>query len=459
MSEIILTAGTTENPYGPFSYAAFGKSKTVHLSARNDETLCGRFSSTFRYVANGDVPADARVCTPCDRAAVKRAEDRARLEYATRAAETQDDVMHAAGTRVTTPRGTGVVVGTYEGPDADVIVFTPDAGGPDVHTLAATAAPEETAEETADAPYNMLALTDAERAVLETNRGRLDEMLTASLRACAASMAHTDRYFVTGDTGKLTMRQDVDPAAYSSAVINANDTAREETFRPLSARWFAVLDSTYDMITDEQGGADSITRRAQRAAATHVIGFTWSAVTECGYAVKAPCGILRVSVDPTDATCAECRELESVRAELDARVPDEEAMFSAYVEAVQNGGVEAAAPLLAPDAPVILTAAQTAAYDAHMIAPQNRRADGRVTIPGLGGVTAELPPVVSVEREGRFLVASVASLGLTVRVVNGPHARRSVEFWAKSNGVRPASGKRWEWIKSGDALVAPGVLL
>lgn len=187
---------------------------------------------------------------------------------------------------------------------------------------------------------------------------------------------------------------------------------------------------------------------------THVIKFTGDDSTMCGTLVRGEGTTLRVSVDPTDATCPDCIRESAALAVLDALVPDEEAMFAAYVEAVQNGGAENDVPMIttAPES----TERPTGDYDAHMVHPDNRAPGGKVRIPGLDGVTVPLPPVVRVERQGRFLVASMTVHGApeTFRTANGPRARQTVETWARTRGVRP-SARGWKWIKDGDVLVAP----
>lgn len=155
-----------------------------------------------------------------------------------------------------------------------VINFLPDA-----ETAAETAAP---------APFSLLSLSDSEREVMETNRGRLGEVIRAAQEVQNLGgedvRAHRLTYF---RPGTLALRQDVDPAAYSSAVINANDTAREEGWPRLSERWFACLDSTYVIHFDENKGraADAAYRAEQDAEMAAEAAAEAASVAECQEAI------------------------------------------------------------------------------------------------------------------------------------------------------------------------------
>jgi hypothetical protein len=98
------------------------------------------------------------------------------------------------------------------------------------------------------APFNLLAPTDDEMAVLETNMGGAEATKRGALEAAFISTEHAARYF---RPESLTLRADVDPAAYSSAIRNADDTAREEGFIRLTPPWFKCLDWSYEMMRVE----------------------------------------------------------------------------------------------------------------------------------------------------------------------------------------------------------------
>jgi hypothetical protein len=106
----------------------------------------------------------------------------------------------------------------------------------------------EALEINAPAPFNLLAPTDDEMAVLETNMGGAEATKRGALEAAFISTEHAARYF---RPESLTLRADIDPAAYSSAIRNADDTAREEGFIRLTPPWFKCLDWSYEMMRVE----------------------------------------------------------------------------------------------------------------------------------------------------------------------------------------------------------------
>lgn len=501
-----------------YNVATISGSKS-HLSKDGHVTLCGR------DVSNATGPKNP--CKACADKAAKLADYAARTAYAANVADSQDmDLSQAA--------------------------------------------PVETAAAPAER-FDMANLTDAQMAVLETNQGRVPEVIDAAYeiygsRATGAA-EHRATYYVP-DT--MILRADVDPAAYSSAVCNANDTARENGYARLSPLWFECLDSSYACMREENESAreraafyaqqdaetaalalipaymqnapsDTLTVdgvayavtvnasmthqhpneimltahsaehpagfsfRAPRDAedpfnarfynvanrdggidhprtladtirlivsqlpswrtpaapvetvpdmdetddATHVIQFTGDLSTMCGQLVKGRYTTLRVSVDPTDANCPECLSAERQLAARDAYDgPTDDETHAAIVESLTA----------AQSAPVELTAQQTAAYDAHRIAPDNRRADGRVTVPGLPGVVVDLGPTVTVERtDAGKLRATIEGMSKEFR--DDRSARLHVSMWVHTRGYRPAAGgTRFQWIESGAILAAPARL-
>lgn len=146
---------------------------------------------------------------------------------------------------------------------------------------------------------------------------------------------------------------------------------------------------------------------------THGTKHEWSDETHCGRVVKAIRGVKRAdraTVDPSDVTCKGCQEENAILAELDARVPDEEGMFTAWCEAELNAAHTPA------DLPLTLSLTPTA--------------NGRL----MARVGAYEKP---------FL--------------DNPTAKMQAAFWARQHGAR-GNGKagRFDWRRAGHGtMVAP----
>lgn len=297
----------------------------------------------------------------------------------------------------------------------------------DAHTVAPVV---QTTPADADADtFDMANLTDAQTAVLETNLGRVPEVIKATWEISASNLVRSIEHHTTYyRPGTLALRADVDPAAYSSAVINANDTAREEGWTRLSAVWFDCLDSTYAMHRDEnestrqreafeaQQQAEADAAYAAMLNATHVIQFEGTERAMCGERVDRRTlgeGILRVSVDPSDATCPECLTQEAALATRDdAPEPsDDECHQAALLEALE-------------------------AAESHM----------------------EAAPVLTVTKGTRGRVC--ARVGAHAKEFNdGPALRLHVSMWAHTQGFRPAAGRKFRWSREGDVVSAPAALI
>lgn len=68
------------NPLSNLSYAALGKGKMLHLSTRNDETLCGKYVN-FSYVDTEDM-GEREICSRCFKRAETRYKEARRIAYA-----------------------------------------------------------------------------------------------------------------------------------------------------------------------------------------------------------------------------------------------------------------------------------------------------------------------------------------------------------------------------------------
>lgn len=223
--------------------------------------------------------------------------------------------------------------------------------------IEAAAAKRRPAAPVADAPadgFDMANLTPDQIKIMETNIGRVPEVVraaqdvggTALVAFNGASSHHARIHQVTYyREGTAILGADVDPAAYSSAVCNANDTMRENGFPYMSAEWFGCFDPSYECMRVENAtvrdraafyaaqdaetatcehGNDGSTECApclawdDAPAQTHVIRFVGMERTMCGEPVRQSMGTLRVSVDPTDATCPDCIAQEAQEAARDA---------------------------------------------------------------------------------------------------------------------------------------------
>lgn len=376
----------------------------THYSQDAKRTLCGRDVSN----AAGNT---LDMCRTCEKNAAKINDYNERTAYAARAAETQDDVMHAAPVE----------------PTADV--------------------------------FDMTNLTDAQTAVMETNIGRVPEVIKAAkdvggtaLVAFDGASSHAARvHQVTYyREGTATLGADIDPAAYSSAVCNANDTAREEGSPYMSAAWFSCFDSSYVFMREEnesarQRAAWEVESEAEQNAtyaamldATHVIKFVGMDVTMCSEKVqRAVYGedTLRVSVDPSDATCQECIAQEAALAALDAAPePSDDEMHRIALDAA-------------------LTAAERRMETPLDRAPAPVHAHAYTT----GADGAETPVLTLTQTaRGRVLV----SVGEHSREFADNRAiKLHAAMWAHSVGFQPVKGRGFKWHRDGKIMSAPARLI
>lgn len=344
-----------------------------------------------------------------------------------------------------------------------------------------TTAPAAPVEPTADV-FDMSNLTDAQMTVLETNIGRVPEVIANALAAVAHGSTHAAEHRATYYTpGTTVLRADVDPAAYSSAVVNANDTAREEGWERRTADWFDCLDYSYESMRVENESA------RQRAA--------FYAEQDAETADAAPfepyAAHVRWAVGPV--ATPEQRDAKLARIEADAAagtLPTNVAEWGwsaeelASVKATAEANAAAPEPSDVQDDAAALEAALEAA-ESHLSplsrahAPARAHADsmGEASVSNYPRVDAnghtvwaccessigepcqhrtgprELrEPMVVVEpsrTDRRKVVAWL--LGLNTSLRREFRADRStplhVAYWAQTHGVRPATGKRFNWEK------------
>lgn len=322
---------------------------------------------------------------------------------------------------------------------------------------------------TAEDVFDMYNLTDAQVTVLETNIGRVPETIAAAREILSdnrtTAWAHAGRYYVPNTS---TLLPTVDPAAYSSAVHNANDTAREEGWTRLSQAWFTCLDYSYESMRVEnetirqqaafyaeqdaehcpncqqthpvedaelhaapcfvcagdghsgcQHGDDApaTINRHQAHDETHAIQYVGDDMTMCDAPVKGMDGIKRVSVDPSDATCRDCITAERHVAAEDANPGPTDDETNAE----------------------ILTALGVA--ERHLPA---------VSVPADLPLTLSLTPMPN----GRLM----ARVGAYEKpFMDNPTAKMQAAFWARQHGAR-GNGKagRFDWRRAGHGMmIAP----
>lgn len=185
-------------------------------------------------------------------------------------------------------------------------------------------------------------------------------------------------------------------------------------------------------------------------AQTHVIKFVGMETTMCGEPVQQSMGTLRVSVDPSDATCAQCIASEAELAALDAVQPDDDA--ADHREAIKAAQDAETAAQAAPGYPRQTADGRTvwACCESSIGAPCQHRTGARDA-----GV-----PMVVIEpsrTDRRKVVAWL--VGLNTPLHREFRADRSmplhVAFWAQGHGVRPVDGRKFKWQKHETLSLAP----
>lgn len=457
-----------------------------HYTADGKRTLCGR------EVSNSTSGID--MCKACDKAAAKLREAEAAETPApapSADAPSRELVIHfgyssegvQCGATQDTPYGSACTL--------DLSAVTCDAcrtAHAESNPFARAARDAETEREeteTADA-FDMANLTPAQITVLETNIGRVPETVRAAQEITRsgdlASREHTARYF-DGGWGSTVLRADVDPAAYSSAVCNANDTAREEGYARLTVAWFSCFDSTYAMAKEQndtdresaewhaQQDAENAAEYAAMLAATHVIEFTGNDVAMCGEPVRQADGILRVTTDATDATCSDCIAQEAALAAEDAQdgPTDDEIHAAALEAALSRAKSHVDLSSLSTARPPRRAHARTTPASAARTYPrtENGRTVWACCESSIGepcqhrtGARTEGAPMVVVEpsRTDRHkVVAWLIGLNTTLRreFRSDRATRLHVAYWAQTHGVRPAAGKRFAWQQHETLSLAP----
>lgn len=125
MSLVIPTI--ENNPLSNLSYCKIGKGKKVHLSKRNDETLCGKYVD-FSYMAVEDA-GEADICSRCYKAAEKRMKENRRIAYGVMR-DQELDRMTYGGQPFTKEEETAAITDAMQYADrttnADIAILTAD---------------------------------------------------------------------------------------------------------------------------------------------------------------------------------------------------------------------------------------------------------------------------------------------------------------------------------------------
>lgn len=203
-------------------------------------------------------------------------------------------------------------------------------------------------------------------------------------------------------------------------------TAREDIMVTAYMRGETVADDALSSLDRAHVPAPARTRTtpAEDVPTVHGIEYPGYPSTLCGETVRGTSGILRVSVDPSDVTCAECVSGEAELAARDASDgPTDDEIHAEIVASVE------------PDMDPALHAAVRAAADAER-----------------GVLTLRLAPMAG----GRVM----ASVGAYERpFMDNRAVRMQVAFWAHTKGFQPVKGRGFDWHRSGKLVEAPARLI